>query len=86
MPGTVTLYADKNRLADLVIANRLKKGPQGNVEIFERFWPPGNGFGEGDTVHPILIYADLAAIGEQRTMETAKMIYEQHLDRYFGED
>jgi len=85
-PGTVTLYADKNRLADLVIANRLKKDPHGNVEIFERFWPLGNDFGEGDTVHPILIYADLAAIGEQRTMETARMIYEQHLDRYFGED
>lgn len=28
----------------------------------------------------------LVAIGEQRTMETARMIYEQHLDRYFGED
>jgi len=85
-PGTVTLYADKNRLADLVIANRLKKDPQGKVEILARFWPPEHVFGEGDTVHPILIYADLAAIGEQRTMETARMIYEQHLDRYFGED
>jgi hypothetical protein len=85
-PGTVTLYADKNRLTDLVIANRLKKDPLGNVEILERFWPPGNGLGEGDTVHPILIYADLAAIGDQRTMETARMIYEQHLDRYFGQD
>jgi len=85
-PGTVTLYADKNRLAELVIANRLKKDPHGNVEVFERFWPPGNDFGEGDTVNPILIYADLAAIGEQRTMETARMIYEQHLDQYFGED
>lgn len=85
-PGTVTLYADKNRLTDLVITNRLKKDPQGNVEILERFWPPGNGFGEGETVHPILIYADLAAIGEQRTMETARMIYEQHLDQHFGQD
>ena len=85
-PGTVTLYADKNRLTDLVIANRLKKDPHGNVEILERFWPPGTHFGEGETVHPILIYADLAAIGEQRTMETARMIYEQHLDGYFGQD
>lgn len=85
-PGTVTLYTDRNRLADLVVANRLKKDPQGNVEMLERFWPPGNGFGEGDAVHPILIYADLAAIGEQRTMETARMIYEQHLNRYFGQD
>ena len=85
-PGTVTLYAAKNRLTDLVIANRLKKDPQGNVEILERFWPLGVDFGEGDTVHPILIYADLAAIGEQRTMETARMIYEQHLVRHFGQD
>lgn len=85
-PGTVTLYADRNRLTDLVIANRLKKDPRGNVEILERFWPAGRDFAEIDTVHPILIYADLVAIGEQRTMETARMIYEQHLDRYFGQD
>lgn len=85
-PGTVTLYANKNRLTDLVIANRLKKDPHGNVEILERFWPPRKNFREGDTVHPILIYADLVAIGEQRTMETARMIYEQHLDRHFGQD
>jgi len=36
-PGTVTLYTDKNRLGELVIANRLKKDPQGNIEILERF-------------------------------------------------
>ena len=82
-PSTITLYADKNRLGELVIANRLKKDPQGNIEIFERFWPLGNGFGDGDTTHPILIYADLAAIGNQRTMETARIIYEQHIDRSF---
>ena len=82
-PGTITLYADKNRLGELVIANRLKKDPQGNIEIFERFWPLGNGFGDGDTTHPILIYADLAAIGDQRTMETARILYEQLIDRSF---
>ena len=38
-PGTVTLYADENHLTELVVANRLKKDPNGNVEIFERFWP-----------------------------------------------
>jgi len=49
-PGTVTLYADKNRLGELVIANRLKKDPQGNIEILERFWPLSNGFGDGSTM------------------------------------
>jgi len=79
------LYADKNRLTELVVANRLKKDPNGNVEIFIRFWPQ-NGFGADDTVPPILIYVDLVALGEQRTMETARMIYEQHLNRHFGQD
>lgn len=85
-PGTVTLYTDKKHLADLVIANRLKKDPQGNVEILERFWPPEHDFGEGDAVHPILIYADLVAVGEQRTMETARIIYDKFLNRYFEQD
>lgn len=83
-PGTVTLYADKNHLTKLVVANKLKKDPNGTVEVFERFWPQ-NIFGEGETVNPILIYADLVALGEQRTMETARLIYEQHLDKYFGQ-
>lgn len=84
-PGRVTLYADKNRLTDLIVANKLKKDPNGNIEVFERFWPQDI-FGEGETVNPILIYANLVAIGEQRTMETARLIYEQHLDKYFGQD
>ena len=85
-PGTATLYVDKNRVAELALAFRLKKDPHGNVEVLERFWLAGENFGEKDTVHPVLVYADLAAVGEQRTMETAKLIYEQHLDRYFRED
>ncbi|RQW84947.1 MAG: hypothetical protein EHM79_12760 [Geobacter sp.] len=35
------------------------------------FWPQ-NAFGTDDTVHPILIYADLVALGEKRTMVTAR--------------
>jgi hypothetical protein len=45
-------------------ADRLKKDHRGNVEILERFCPPEYGYGEVDTVHPILICADLVAIGE----------------------
>ena len=85
-PGMATLYIDENHLTKFVIANRLKKDPHGNVEIFRRFWPVGEKLGEKDTVHPILVYADLAAVGEQRTMETAKLIYEQYLDKHFRED
>ena len=84
--GTVTMYANKNCLTELVIENRLKKDSQGNVEILERFWPLENSFDESDIVHPFIIYTDLVAIGEQRTMETAKIIYEEHIGRYFRQD
>ena len=30
-----------------------------------------------DLVHPILIYADLLATGNERNIETAKMIYDK---------
>ncbi|MFZ4524035.1 MAG: type IV toxin-antitoxin system AbiEi family antitoxin [Chlorobium sp.] len=85
-PGTVTLYAEKHRIEELVIAKRLKKDPLGNIEILERFWPQENGFGEGDLAHPFLIYADLVAIDDQRTMETARILYEQYIDQYFRQD
>ena len=85
-PETITLYADKNRLEDIVIENKLKKDPQGNVEILERFWHMDKGFGEGDTMYPLIVYADLIAIGDQRTMETARIIYEQHIEGYFRQD
>ncbi len=39
-----------------------------------------------DMVNPILIYADLIATGDQRNIETAKVIYDQYLIRYFRED
>ena len=85
-PETITLYANKNRLADIVLENKLKKDPQGNVEILERFWQVENGLDEDETVHPFIVYADLIAIGDQRTMETARMIYEQHIEGYFRQD
>lgn len=85
-PGTVTMYTDKKQLPELVINNRLKKDHKGDVEILERFWQPDLGIDEGDTVHPFLIYADLVAQGDQRTMETARVLYEQHIERYFGKD
>lgn len=85
-PETITLYADKNRLADIVIENKLKKDPQGNVEILEWFWQGDHRLDEGETVHPFIIYADLVAIGDQRTMETARMIYERHIEGYFRQN
>lgn len=39
-----------------------------------------------DTAHPILVYADIIVIGNQRNIETAKVVYEQHIIRLIRED
>ena len=39
-----------------------------------------------DLVHPILIYADLLATGNERNIETARMIYDQHIVQLIRED
>ena len=85
-PEVVTIYTTTQQLNQLLIENRLRKDPEGDVEILERFWKPVEVWQYEDLVHPILVYADLLATGNQRNIETAKMIYEQHIIRFIRED
>lgn len=85
-PEIITIYTNTQQLNQLLLENRLRKDPVGDVEVLERFWKQeGTGQYE-DLVHPLLIYADLIATGNQRNLETAKMIYEQHIVRLIRED
>jgi len=85
-PQDAVLYIEPAHLTQTIIDNRLRKDPAGNTEILERFWKPTKEQLHEDTVHPLLIYADLLATGNQRNIETAKMIYEQHIIRLIRED
>lgn len=85
-PEIITIYTKAKQLPQFLIEYRLKKDPAGYVEILERFWRPTETWQYNDLVHPILIYADLLATGNQRNMETAKVIYEQHIVRFVRED
>jgi hypothetical protein len=85
-PEVITIYTTTQQLNQLLLGNRLRKDPAGDVEILERFWKPVGTWQYEDMVHPILIYADLLATGNQRNIETAKMIYEQHIIRLIRED
>lgn len=84
-PQVVTVYMNKNKLDDIVLRNRLKKDPEGNIEIYERFWKVAQGEKKKKVVPPLLIYADLLAEDNERTTETANIIYEKYL-RHFKED
>jgi len=81
-----TIYTDRAQLNNFLIDNRLRKDPAGNIEVLQRFWKPAKKTGLEETVHPLLIYADLLATGNQRNIETAKIIYEQYINRYLRED
>ncbi|OGW37627.1 MAG: hypothetical protein A2Y97_10750, partial [Nitrospirae bacterium RBG_13_39_12] len=78
-PEIITIYTTAQQLNQLLLGNRLRKDTEGDVEILERFWKPAGKLEYEDLVHPILVYADLLATGNQRNIETAKMIYEQHI-------
>lgn len=85
-PEIITVYADKENPAGVIIPNRLKKDPQGNVELVARFWQPETIAPHKEMVHPVLVYADLMATGNQRNIEAARMIYDQHIVQLVRED
>jgi hypothetical protein len=85
-PQIVTIYTTALELDRLLIDNRLRKDADGDVEFLERFWKTDKMRPDDEWVHPILVYADLLATGNQRNIETARMIYEQHIVRFVGEN
>ncbi|MBM4308442.1 MAG: hypothetical protein FJ115_15505 [Deltaproteobacteria bacterium] len=85
-PEIITIYTTLQQLNPLLAENRLRKDEAGDVEILKRFWKPPEIWKYEDLVHPILIYADLLATGNERNIETAKMIYDQHIVQLIRED
>jgi hypothetical protein len=85
-PETITIYVMKKWVGELTIMNKLRKDPNGDIEILNTFWNVDNEFNRKEIVNPILVYADLMATNDPRNIETAKIIYEQELAKYFRED
>jgi hypothetical protein len=85
-PEVITIYTADRHINELLLENRLKKDPDGNIEVLERFWIPGEVQQNDDLVHPILVYADLMTTGNERNLEAARMIHEQYIIRPIRED
>jgi hypothetical protein len=90
-PDTTIIYANVIP-ARLLAKNRLKTDPDGDVEILKRFWKTDKNPNAArttaalDVVPPLLVYADLMATADDRNIETAKIIYDQHLDGHLRQD
>lgn len=77
-PGIVTVYGNAIP-PQLMIENRLRKVPDGNIEIRQRFWTFDYAWDHPHLTPPILVYADLLATGDARCIETAQKVYDGHL-------
>ncbi|HEY6094338.1 MAG TPA: type IV toxin-antitoxin system AbiEi family antitoxin [Gallionellaceae bacterium] len=80
---TVTIYFQngeaKKHLTKLVADHKLRADPKGNIEILDAFWDFQDEQPMPETVPPLLVYADLAATLDPRNLETAKLIYDEHI-------
>ena len=79
-PVKATIYANEP-FGELVLKNRLRKAEDGNVEILTPFWNFKYDQEDQNVVPPLLVYADLMATADPRTIEAAGNIYEKYLDR-----
>jgi hypothetical protein len=74
-PEQYTLYT-KETATQLLKNYRLIPDKTGDLEVLERFWPQTR---EEATAPALLIYADLLGQGSKRNLETAKIIYHEHI-------
>jgi len=81
-PQIFTIYT-KEETKDLTRNYHLIPDVNGNVEVYKKFWNYEDDDINKKTVPPLLIYADLINTGDNRNLETAKIIYERYLQDKF---
>jgi hypothetical protein len=84
-PERYTIYTD-HLPGKLIYKFKFQKDPNGNVEFLTPFWTFEWELAENGFVPPILIYADLMAIGDARAIEAAEIIYDNYIARLIRKD
>lgn len=84
-PFIVTIYTAA-KAKELILRYKLTKDQNGTVELREVFWNFLIEPGATVTVPPLLVYADLVATADPRNIETAKIIYDEHLARHLKDN
>ena len=84
-PELITLYL-RGKPQNVQLAFKMRKDPNGEIELLKAFWPKTFDWHDHATVSPILVYADLLATADPRNLETAQILYEQKIARYLIED
>lgn len=77
-PETLTIYTVQDP-TKLITDFRLRADDDGDVEILNAFWDRRLITGMADIVPAVLAYADLMTNADARSLDAAKLIYEQHI-------
>lgn len=80
MPEIKTIYAKGNTINKLILRERMKRDQTGDIEIINKFWNFETP--EIDIAPPLLVYADLIGTGDERNIETARLIYAERIEKY----
>lgn len=80
-PATITIYGPEE-INKFLLKHRLKKDPNGDVELFKKFWEFDYPWNYEGIAPPLLIYADLIATANDRNIEAARMIYDKFINRF----
>lgn len=83
VPQTPVLFAPEIR-PKLVSVGQLRPDPNGETEIRKKFWNFETDSQPPDVAPPLLVYADLLANGDSRSLDAARRIYDNHVRRSFN--
>jgi hypothetical protein len=85
-PERTTIYFRQGIAPLLGLGPFLPARDEWNTEFLPVFWNFDDALEKKGTVPGPLVYADLMATGDDRCIETAKRIYDQHLAATLGHD
>ncbi len=74
-PEKLTIYTSETK-KDLMMHYGLVPDQNGNIQVYEKFWEQDD---QRDIAPDLLVYADLVNTRDKRCIETATMIYNEHI-------
>ncbi|PZO45144.1 MAG: hypothetical protein DCF19_01240 [Pseudanabaena frigida] len=81
--ATLHIHKDHNYFP-LVVDLRLKPDPDGNIEIYQRFYRQSDQHGRNEElnnlIHPLLVHAELVRTGDSRLKEAAQLIFDKYIE------
>ena len=75
IPEKFTLFTSEYK--ELIQKYKLIPSTQGEIAVYKKFWNHSDC--ENEHVHPVLVYAQLMATRDSRNIETAEILFNEHI-------